>query len=330
MVAVLRVIWAELRCTGDGGLMRLSGSTEPQFPFIQGNAMSLNRLKSNGLGSLDPYDLGLRVSIDPLVDLEAAEKTIQQINLLATATRRHVDLSHVNFFERSNQMEKGRIAATFSVFAHEVRHFHDTLLTCYGSFLMRQSLQNNMAHLSHVRDETVFACDKVYVPLTDWVDQYGFIEKAHPELLPPPDSIVEFVEWHKYLEHLLESFETGRLKIHGLTATSILEASAILTQEEYIRSHFGVEAVVAFRTVFDGQAASFYFGALDAMIRVFDQEIPLDIQAFILFASLCADYRSEQSAALSTPPDAFWTLLHELKESKTDLSSAKPDSPPNS
>src|SRR5688572_19145476 len=102
--------------------------------------MSLNQLKASRSASLDPNHLGLSVSLDPLLNEDDAIRSIEHVNLIALSAQRQVGTEHQLFLRSSAPSDRGRVVASFSVFAHEMRHFHDLLLTCYGSFLLRQAL----------------------------------------------------------------------------------------------------------------------------------------------------------------------------------------------
>jgi hypothetical protein len=281
--------------------------------------MSLNRLHAGGSGYLDPNNLGLSVCLDSLFDDTAPERTLEHLNLVALTSVGHPDARHQAFLSSTKPDQQGRVIASFSVFAHETRHFHDLLLTCYGSFLLRQALQLNMAYFNMLRDDIVYLCDAIYLPLNEWVNNRELLRRFHPQLSPPTENIVRYVRESEQHEALLAKFEQGTSKRSPVTASCLLEASAIIAQEEYVRSNFGVESVRPFWSIFQGEAQRHYFGALDTLQTVLKREVPLDMQAFIIFAALCGDYRGKSGISGSTPPDAFVLILSELTSKKIDL-----------
>jgi hypothetical protein len=171
--------------------------------------MSLYFFDANRLGRFESGHLGLYISVDSIIDPDNAARAVEHINLLGETANKPVGLRHEEFFKSSLPQERGRLAATFSLFAHEMRHFHDVILTPYGSFLMRQAVQINIAYLIKARLDIAVLCDQIYVPLQDWVDNYNILSVAYPNLAAAPQGVMEYVSFWRNIHELLAIFERG-------------------------------------------------------------------------------------------------------------------------
>ncbi|WP_213957940.1 MULTISPECIES: hypothetical protein [unclassified Variovorax] len=136
------------------------------------------------------------------------------------------------------------------------------------------------------------------------------MRKRFPEIDPAPEAIHEFVAIAGELERKLEAANLGVHREGGISAVALLEASAILAQEEFIRTTFGVDAIRPFWTLIAPKETPVYTIVRDLLDAVCGRQFPGDSMSLVVHASLCSDL---------PPADAFWDILVRLKQAAIDV-----------
>jgi hypothetical protein len=261
----------------------------------------------NRSGRLDPSNFGLWLNLDYAI------KNLTDTKLLSLMmTTFHFPLTdeHRNFVNSRKSEEEAALAINcFTMFSHEMRHFHDLLVCPYGSMLMRQYAR--AAFLCTLcKHDLYLRSSAIVVPLSDWIASQELFERAHS--VPPPSSnLRDLNETLETMKVKLDVFNRGSIPLpspfESLDATSILEALAILNQENLISKEFGDEKVSLFRRSFKSPASiSRYYG-------------PLYLISAIL-VSLCGNFQDPDFNRVRYPKDILVQLLIWLREHKFDAS----------
>ena len=133
------------------------------------------------LGRLDIGHLGLWLNFDGIRGHDEA-----RLRKLATAAAElRIGAEHQAYAdELADERARTEAMALFTSVAHETRHFHDLLMTPYGSALMGHHMRAAFALQSALG--SLAAASVIVVPLRDWDDLLPVLRRIVPELEPPP------------------------------------------------------------------------------------------------------------------------------------------------
>jgi len=210
----------------------------------------------------------------------------------------------------------------FSMFTHEMKHFHDLLITPYGSVLMRQYTRGAILSLPCLQ-ELLLHRKKIVLPLSDWVSDSELFHDIYA-IDPPSKNLSELNEVFKTMTQKLHFFNKGSLSLPSslkyLNAGSILEGLAILNQELFIKKEFGDDKLKYFRQGFKTQTAyARYYTALEFIQTFLDQTLSYEVISYLLFSSLCGNFQDPNPNHLRYPKDILVSMLMWLKEKNINL-----------
>jgi hypothetical protein len=193
--------------------------------------------------------------------------------------------------------------------------------------LMRQHTRAALFYLM-LWDELFYRTKAVFLPFRDWIRYERQLQMAYPNLPSVSRNIRNFEEMLRTMDAKLSVFNKGTVdlgeRFAGLSAVSILEGSAILTQEGAIASEFGRERVEAFRTsILRSPAAARYYGALMFIDTVLGGLRSPDVASYLLFAALCGNFQEQDATRLRYPTDllteiALWLRSQNFVGENTD------------
>jgi hypothetical protein len=268
-----------------------------------------------GFGRFDSSIFGLRLNLD-----RAITKPVDQdlVRLTLESFHKPIGQEHRKYIASLQDTKKRSLAVSlFTLSSHETKHFHDLLITPYGSMLMRQFTRLALLSLSCFPD-LFLKNDTIMLPLRDWVSDWEIYAGIIPPLCEPSGNIKAIADIIETMMTKLRAFDTGTLELpqemSHLTAFSILEGLAIIVQEHKIVSAFGEEALRAFRQIFDADAVKRYYGALSIVRSFFQTRPTADVIGLLLFSSLCGNFQEEDPARPRYPKDLLIQMLVWLRE----------------
>ena len=281
----------------------------------------IDLFEESRLGKLDPSHLGVWLNIDPALH---HENFSQLAPLMWRSFHFPQEDSHRAFVNSCPTDESSEFAVQyFTLFQHEARHYHDLLLTPYGSMLARQYTRAQLSYL-YCRNDLLFRAKSIVVPITDWVENYEMFEGVVPGLKPPPSAVCQLHELTATMMKKLAVFHNGTTgladSVGGLDTTMILEGSAILIQEEIVSQLFGKANFQRFRNgILSRPASKRYYGALELVCQFLQTHAPAEVISYLLLASLCGNFQDLNPDHVRYPPDVLVELLVWLHERQFDV-----------
>jgi hypothetical protein len=210
-----------------------------------------------------------------------------------------------------------------SSYAHEARHFHDLLVSSYGSMLARQYTRISLIYL-FCWHELLLREQPLFVPFHKWINEGRYYKHGSPGLQEAGPNVRTLVAEYRSMEEKLATFDQGSIveeqKDARLTSRSILEGLATIAQEQSIRNDFGDRMVDAFRSGFKTKSAfKTYYGARDFLgDKIGCSEVP-EIASLLLLASLFGDFSDPDPRRLRSPADILTRLAEWLRSNHYDL-----------
>jgi hypothetical protein len=277
------------------------------------------------LGKLDPTHLGVWLNINPALN---REDFIQLTPLMWKAFHLPLDTTHRSYVNSCPSEESAEFAVhCFTLFQHEARHYHDLLLTPYGSMLARQYTRAQLSYL-YCRDDLFLRAKSIVVPISDWVENWELFDGVVPNIKRPPSTICQLHELIDTMMKKLVAFHNGNSGLAnlagGLNTTMILEGSAILVQEEIVSQMFGKNHFQSFRNgILSRPAGRNYYGAIDLVCKFLRTHVPAEVISYLLIASLCGNFQDPNPNHLRYPPDVLVELLIWLHQHNFDVYKCK-------
>jgi hypothetical protein len=203
----------------------------------------------------------------------------------------------------------------FTLYTHEVRHYHDLILLPYGSFLKRQSLKIQLEYAFW--DVEVMLSNKVlYIPYSEWVANTNFLTSVYPDLALPSIGVHRLAETFEEVFAKLQRFNTAGIETDELaqiipTGTSMLESLAILIQENDIARRFGEVRADSFRAnIFRNQPGKEYYKALVFIYTMFDPFLLDEVVIYLLLAGLSGNFQDQRSSIPRYPSDLLPEIIY--------------------
>ena len=263
------------------------------------------------LGRLDISHLGMWLNFDGIRghDDERLE------NLIAAAANLEIGAEHRAYVEELRD-ETGRTEAMalFTAIAHETRHFHDLLMTPYGSALIAEHMRAAFALQSALG--SLAAAPVIVVPLREWNELLPVLRRVAPELEPPSGRLPLLAETLDETSSKLAELDRGILiRDAPLTATQILESSAYLIQLGLTGSTFGgVDAVNALdRHISAAGGKERYTAAIDYVNSRLGA-VPFGALALLFLAALCGHQIHPDRRVLRAPVDVLMLMVDQIRE----------------
>ncbi len=271
--------------------------------------------EGSSAGRFDPSHFGLWISLDRVLDSERAQEMLE-----LTWPTYHFPLNkkHREFVQNCQPQEELLAIQAFTVFSHETKHFHDLLVTAYGSLLMRQYARAAV-HCAMCQSELLIHRESIVIPLSDWFSAPEVFESGF-SVRPPGNNLKFLYETLGPMRDKVRGVDQGLIPLDppfdDIRASSILESLAILTQEELIAREFGEDSMKVFRSGFSEEAQLEYYGALGLVNAVLGSRYPLEVVRFILLVSLCGNFQDPNPDHLRAPKDILIDLLIWLRDRK--------------
>ncbi|HYZ84781.1 MAG TPA: hypothetical protein VE621_10275 [Bryobacteraceae bacterium] len=251
-----------------------------------------------------PFDFGeyshRTLGITVNLPLALGERLKEILPLLVTGVAEdHLSGFRSLFREAANEDEAFLALGYASALKHELRHFHDYLLSpagaADGAVHMMAAVNMNLAMVALSQQE------EIVLPLQTWERLqerwYKILQRnGKGSLSPkPPERTRPYTEAATIAFEALRQREIASVELHDgrLTTARILECSALAVQATYLILNYGAEAWPAFRDgLFRADRSSVY----TTVWRLWDQAfqwLPQGVQLSyfvlnsILFMSLC-------------------------------------------
>jgi hypothetical protein len=285
----------------------------------------MDLFEQQGFGRLDPSSFGLWLNVDKAL----AHKDYHRFGPLMWSSFHFAlrDEHRTYLSSLPNGADRELVLGAFTLFTHEARHFHDLLLSPYGSMLMRQYTRAALLYL-FLRQDLLFQHKAIFVPLSDWVTQGTALKRIYSDLDSPSHNIIHAESAFRSMKEKLRVYNRGRLNgddgSRYPTAVSILEASAILMQETAIARDFGASYVESFRRgIWERGTANTYYSALSLISQQFERSVPAEVVSYLLTASLCGNFQDPDTKRLQYPTDILvelllWLRKHEINLAESD------------
>jgi hypothetical protein len=266
------------------------------------------------LGRLDVTHLGMWVNVDRA--RRGDDATFGR--LLSRAVGYDVGDDHREYVHAMPEDARAAALGLFTVVAHESRHFHDMLLTPYGSLVTSLNVRQATTMLAALG--SLSSQESMIVPITEWAALLPVLRHVDPTLAPPPPNLEGLIDVLAETERALRALDHG---IHypdaPLTSTQILEGSAIWVQLGLAGRLFGIEGSnLLLRAILDSPARTRYFGAIDYVQERLGW-LPTAAVQLLLLTALCGDVFSTEENSLRSPVDVLVVLV--------ELMSQHPDFP---
>jgi hypothetical protein len=277
--------------------------------------MSIDIFEPTGFGRFDSSIFGLRLNLDRAIT-EPFDAELLRLTLLSFHSP--IGADHRSYFEGLQDDERKSLAVSlFTLSQHETKHFHDLLITPYGSMLMRQ--YTRLALLSFSCFHDIFLRNSaIMLPLRAWASDWELYGGMSPAPAKPSENVRELASVIDTMSMKLKTFDEGITQLpttlSHLTASSILEGLAIIVQEHKIVSNFGENGLRSFRQIFDASAAQLYYGALSFVTSFFEVRPTADIVSLLLFASLFGNFQDADPNRFRYPKDVLVQMMIWLKE----------------
>jgi hypothetical protein len=279
----------------------------------EGKGMAMDLFESSSaFGRLDTTHFGSWLNMDNAIRHPDA---LHVLPLLWSSFHLPIGDEHRDYVSSLKDPEEIQFAVmAFTAAAHEARHFHDLLLTPYGSVLLRQYTRAALLALS-LRNELLFRSRAAVVPLTEWAPTWETLHVLDPDVEAPPANVLEVAQAFDLLKRKLRAFDEGwfvpNLKI---SATSILEALATVVQGRVVNLEFGAEATGQFMTrMRNSPARRLYLGTLEWLLDILGP-MPVEAVLLILLAALSGDFQSQDEQRVRYPKDLLLTLVSWLRK----------------
>jgi len=210
------------------------------------------------------------------------------------------------------------------LYSHEAKHFHDLLVTPYGSMLMRQYINASIHFL--VARAGLYYHKTVVVPLSDWILNYDLLSSIYPNLSKPCELLIEAEEVLDGVQRKVNAFGHPQGSINGKrlpSADVILEGMACLIHERVIEENFGSSMAKEFiETLENSSTARKYLEAPFYLKNLLGEGLTWDVISYILLASLYGNFQDPSPARVRRPPDILQNILIYLIECQFDLRKA--------
>lgn len=285
----------------------------------------MDLFEESAFGRFDPSNFGLNLNVDAALN---HQNYLEFGPLMWTTFQYPISEEHKAYIAAQTTSTDAVFAAScFTVFTHEKRHFHDLLVTPYGSMLMRLYTRAALLY-NFMWDEIYFRRKAVVVPLRDWITSSLIFERRYPDVESPPQIIRDVEEVYREQQENLKIANRGLLARQVdsplPTAEAILEGSAIIVQQLTIAEHFGIEQAEKFgQKILQGPAAERYYGAIKLIHQFAGQPVPFLLNSFLLLASLCGNFLDRNPEHLNCPTDILVELLTWLRERGVNLARLK-------
>src|SRR5215472_2692531 len=161
-----------------------------------------------GFGRFDSSIFGLRLNLDRAIT-EPFDPDLLQLTL--ESFHRPIGQKHRKYVADIQDSEKKSLAVSlFTLSCHETKHFHDLLITPYGSMLMRQFTRLALLSLCCFSD-LFLRNDTIMLPLRDWVSDWEIYTGIIPPLREPSENIKAIADAVETMMTKLRAFDTGVL-----------------------------------------------------------------------------------------------------------------------
>jgi hypothetical protein len=271
--------------------------------MARGVAAGTRHFEETAYAHLDPLTFTVSVKVDRAI----SHRWYEEFGLLMWMTFEFpIHDDHRAYVEkRKKHKDVELIVNSFTLFAHESRHFHDLLATPYGSYLMGAQTDLALSMLEfreHIRRHH----NAIAVPLFDWISSGDLLRRAFRQIEAPSPEVQTTAA---RLEEVLSALQRANsgwvnrdpLSKSFLDATAILEGSAVLHQEREIVRNFGVPVGEFFRIVMrERPSAATYYSAIEFAHKCTGGRASNAAISYILLGSLCGDRRAED---LQAPAD---------------------------
>jgi hypothetical protein len=287
----------------------------------------MDSFELSGFGRFDSSVFGLRLNLDRAI---ADPFDPELLALTLKSFHGPLDDRHRRYVAGLGDPARRSLAiALFTLACHETKHFHDLLVTPYGSVLMRQYTTLALASLS-CTDDLVKPNGVIALPLRDWADDWPVYSKMTPALGEPPKAVLDLAGLIGTMLAALKKFDGGSIKLpdhlNHLTASTILEGLAITAQERTIVSSFGEAGIPVFRKQFDSEpVAKRYFGSQWFIEDFLGMPLADNAVELILLASLCGNFQEQDRNRPRYPTNVLLEMLAWLRKNRA---AALPDASP--
>lgn len=259
------------------------------------------------LGRMDPLACGIWLNIDSILDSKNNKLSSLSMHSFINGN----SVQQVKYYKGcSNNEQKNSALHRFSLFSHEARHYHDLMLTPYGSMLKRQFTSAKFNYLLWQKKTILRKPKAIYVPLRKWITNADMLKDIFPELDLPSMYSISLSKQLNTIYQKVELFKKGVYNTAlGLNANDILEGLAILTQETKIMLDFGDEARAIFRkNMLTREAGRRYYAAPEFICYVFGGMLPVDVMMYLMLAALSGNYQ-DQTTRPRYPSDLLQSIL---------------------
>ena len=262
---------------------------------------------SSAFGRLDKTFLGMWLNVDAATHLDQPQRSLP---LFLSSFYLPINDDHREFvMEQESGSKRGLAAAAFTAAAHESRHFHDLLFTCYGSVLARQHTRAALL-LRASFDDLLLRSRMIIVPLDAWSDYWQTLRILDERVEPPSATLAELGQQFATMRIKLEAFNRSTLLPNfPMTATDILEAIAGSVQGRLVHLEFGDGARRDFLDLMrETGAFGRYFSVIEWLVKALGP-MPLEAALLLLEASLCGDFQDPREDVARYPVDLLITMV---------------------
>jgi hypothetical protein len=263
---------------------------------------------SSEVGRLDISHLGMWLNLDEIPHTEKGRPT----DVIASAFRYNFSDSHREAVAAAKSPEeRAALVGLLTSVVHEARHFHDLLISRYGHWLMHLNVWAGLG--AQGAQGSLAQAPAIIVPLSDWRAQLDTLRLVDADLTEPNPKLSDLANILGTISRLRRALDQG---IHNtnapFTATSILEASAVLIQISAVVRAFGVERANELSRLIGESSNSRRYVASREFVEQQLGPIPIGGKIVLLLAALCGDVFSDDDKALRSPVDVLIALTRWL------------------
>jgi len=154
--------------------------------MARGVAAGTRHFEETAYAHLDPLTFTVSVKVDRAI----SHRWYEEFGLLMWMTFEFpIHDDHRAYVEkRKKHKDVELIVNSFTLFAHESRHFHDLLATPYGSYLMGAQTDLALSMLEfreHIRRHH----NAIAVPLFDWISSGDLLRRAFRQIEAPSPEV---------------------------------------------------------------------------------------------------------------------------------------------
>ncbi len=224
-----------------------------------------------------------------------------------------IDDDHRQYVLLEDDRRHAEAVATFTSVAHESRHFHDLVMTPYGSALMAQHMRAAFAVQTSLG--SLASSDSLILPLHEWDKHLPLLRLAEPSLRAPGGRLAELAQQLSETTSALAGLDRGvRWPDEGITATQILEANAYLIQQTFAKESFHQrESLQLLDDLIERRGASRMYRGAVQYVQDHVGVLPNGALSIVFLASLSGDYVTPSEHALRNPVDMLGTLMRFMR-----------------